>query len=80
VKTSLSCHSAFLGTQGAFTHNHHFSGWGLQFTFFGSIFEGLVALMTTTTTTTLPCPTSIQSKVSSCCDGCDLLSLVLFSL
>jgi hypothetical protein len=33
---------------------------------------------TTTTTTTLPCPTAIKGVVGSSCDGCILISLVLF--
>lgn len=66
-----------LGTQGAITQNYHFSGWGLELTFFGSI---LGALMATTTTIALPCPTPIQGKVKSSCNYCGLFSLVLFSL
>ena len=36
--------------------------------------------MTILTTTSLPCVTKIEGVVESSCDGCNLLSLVLFCL
>ena len=43
-----------------------------------SIYEGLGALMSISTTTSLPRTTMIEGVVESSCDGCNLLSLVLF--
>ena len=37
-------------------------------------------VMTSTITTTLTCPTTIQDVIGSSCDGCSFLSLALFCL
>ena len=37
-------------------------------------------LWITTSTSTSPCPTTVQGVVGSSCDGCSLLSLVLYCL
>jgi hypothetical protein len=64
------------------THDHPFGGCSsLSLVMFLRDKEGEGALMTTTTTSSLRCPTTmIQGVVGSGCDGCSLLSLVLFSL
>jgi hypothetical protein len=42
--------------------------------------EGQGAMMTTTASTTLPCPTMIKAIVERICSSCSLLSLVLVFL
>jgi hypothetical protein len=42
--------------------------------------EGQGAMMTTTASTTLPCPTMIKAVVERTCSSCSLLSLVLVFL